>query len=181
MAEPMTIEVSTADQRVAINGWAVATAPTVPELHLVLGTPSRVEDGYPPAPVKHRNQQVHVYDALGLDFIEHHYTRRITQVRCWFDVTEPQFHFTPAFAFGGRLIIDGVTMPAHPTEVEFLATRPPAMRRVIAGIWASKVGGIYLGIGARGRRLPSGRRSKTRQVEDVSIGWPHDDWQRSPA
>ena len=176
MAEPMAIEVSTVNQRVLINGWVVTTAPVVSELHDALGAPGRVEAGHTSAPLKHRNQHVHVYDALGLDFIEHHYTRRIMQVRCWLDVTEPQFHFTPACAFGGRLNIDGVTIPPHPTEIEFLATRPPAMRHFIAGLWASRVGGIHLGINARGRRLPSGRRSKTRRVEDVSIGWPHDNW-----
>jgi hypothetical protein len=96
------VEVVTSVPKVVVGGFVIETAPTVTELHAVLGSPSRIDSGAQPVPVGHRNNQIHVY----------------------------------SYQFGGFAI--------H--------------------------------VHTSGRKLPSGRRSRARQVIEVSISWPHDNW-----
>jgi hypothetical protein len=49
-----------------INGLAVMAAVQPQRLWAVLGEPSRIVDPAAPAPFGHRNNQIHVYDNLGL-------------------------------------------------------------------------------------------------------------------
>jgi hypothetical protein len=93
------VEVVTNAPKVVVGGFVIETARTVTEFHAVLGSPSRIDSGARPAPVGHRNNQLH-------EFAIHVHTRV--------------------------------------------------------------------------RKLPSGRRSRVRQVIEVSVSWPHDNWD-SPA
>ena len=52
----------------------------MPEYAAVLETPARTEEPSPPAPYGHRNNQIHLFDDLGLYLIEHHATRLVVAV-----------------------------------------------------------------------------------------------------
>ena len=164
------------DLRPSINGTPIETAPTVAELHAIIGTPSRVVELGPPAPVRHRNNQAHVYDELGLEFREHHYTRRIIEGTIVFWPGEYFPERTPRAAFAGTLNLAGQVVPAYPELIDFLKKSPIRFRPFVGGVYGAKRGEFYVGIDAKGKKLASGRRSKVRRLVDLSFSWPHDDW-----
>ena len=51
----------------------------------------------------HRNNQIHVYDEIGVEFREHHYTRRIMEGTIGFWPEEYVPEFRPRSAFAGEL------------------------------------------------------------------------------
>jgi hypothetical protein len=170
------IEISTNPARVTVNGLAIHTAPTVDEFHAVLGTPSRI-DGIGAAPFGHRNNQIHVYDDLGLRFIEHHFTCRAQDITCSFTSgDEGLFRFTPKLPFVGDIFVNGKQMPLGGIEAEFFLSWPFQFDRRLPGIAICEFGGFSVAVQTRGSRLRSGRKSKTRHVVEISFGWPHDNW-----
>ncbi|MBI1190674.1 MAG: hypothetical protein GC200_08365 [Tepidisphaera sp.] len=172
------IEVFRQPPCVIVNGFRIVTAPPVGELVAAIGTQTRVEAG--PAPAGFRNPQRHVFDALGVSVLEHHYTRRATAISMVHFADEPRSVDTPASTFAGELWLDGVEMPRGATEKEFLAASPWPFERVIGGIWRLEFGGFSVIANMVGPRLRSGRRSARRVVGVVEISWPHDPWE-SPA
>ena len=172
----LSIEVVTGVPKMAIGGFAIVTAPTVAELHAVLGAPSRIDDGERPAPVGHRNNQIHVYDTIGLTFIEHHYTRRAQAISCYFETEEPQFRFTPRQPFAGQLVFDSIGMPLGSEERTFLSASPIEFAHWLGGSWSYQFDGFAVHVETRGPKRPSGRRGRVRKVIEVSLSWPHDDW-----
>src|SRR5690242_9692014 len=92
------------DLRPSFNGTVIESSPSVPQLHALLGPPNLVNSGPIPAPVGHRNNQRHIYNDLGICFIEHHHTRRLTCCSIVFDTksrwAEAEGVPTP---FGGTL------------------------------------------------------------------------------
>jgi hypothetical protein len=171
-----TIEVLTKTPSVVIGEMAIVSAPTVDEMYAALGRPSRIDSGATPAPVGHRNNQIHVYDCLGLVFHEHHYTRRAQGIWCWSELTEPGFAFTPHEPFRGRIHFDGIVMPLGGRDIEFVHLSPFKFALTFGGVWRFAFAGFSVILHSRGPKLRSGRRSKVRQITDVSISWPHDDW-----
>lgn len=174
MTTSPTIEVATDPPRVVIDGLTIVSAPTVEKLHVVLGRPGRIESGETPAPVGHRNNQIHIYDQLGLVFHEHHYTRRAESIWCWFEVEDRRYRFTPHESFRGHLLFDGVEMPFGGLETSFLDFSPFHFVRELGDVWNFAFDGFGIFVHSRGPFLPSGRRSKVRRITDVSISWPHD-------
>jgi hypothetical protein len=173
----MDIEVRRDPSYVVINGLRIDTAPPVGELLHVIGTPTRVYTGLQPAPVGHRNNHLHIFDALGVYVYEHHYTRRADDVSIAQVVGERPFEFPPNTPFRGRLRFNGTEMPLRATEAEFLEAMPRNLTRSIqefAGHSYCEFDGFSIFFDARGPRLRSGRRSKRRLVVSVSISWPHD-------
>jgi hypothetical protein len=71
-------------------------------------------------------------------------------------------------------------MPLGGDVRAFLATSPFAFSDYFAGTWRHAFDGVSIIVDSRGRRLPSGRRSKVRHVTYVSLSWPHDNWQQPP-
>jgi len=166
--------------RLILGGRAFREAVPPAVLHEVLGPPSRIDEPATPAPVGHRNNQVHVYDDAGIYFHEHHFTRLAMSVTFCLAPGLESFGFLPTAGFAGRLSIDGFVVPPSATERDF-ATCPVPFRYDFHA-WQVKLGSISVFCPVRGTRLPSGRRSKVRQVVGVSIGLPHDPWGgRKPA
>jgi hypothetical protein len=172
----VSVQVLTDGPKVILGGLVIETAPTVAELHAALGPPSRIDTGELPAPVGHRNNQVHVYDALGLTLNEHHHTRLAQAACCWFGTDEPRFRFTPRQPFAGRLVFGGVVMPLGGDEEAFFAAAPFEFIESLGGVWSVRLAGFSVHVQTRGPKLPSGRRSRLRQVIEVSLSWPHDNW-----
>ena len=60
---------------VILNGVSISEALPPEALYKILGIPDRVDVPATPAPFGHRNNQIHVYDSLGIYFHEHHFTQ----------------------------------------------------------------------------------------------------------
>jgi hypothetical protein len=172
----ITIDVNFRAPSVTLNRFVITTAPTVQELHELLGNPDRIDAGETPAPVGHRNNQIHIYDQLGLTVIEHHYTQRIESMCCWFETEEPRFRFTPSRSFSDTLVIDDVVMPLGGDVSTFATTSPVKYENGFGGLWRTGSAGFGIHLQTRGKRLRSGRRSRIQHVIEVSITWPHDKW-----
>jgi hypothetical protein len=165
-----------ADLQPSMNGCQITAAPSVMELHAILGPPSRVVDPHPPAPIGHRNNQVHIYDDLGLEFREHHYTRRIVGGTMVFWPDEYFHNFRPSAGFTGTLILAGYVVPSAPTVMELLKASPIEFQQSLRGVFSARRGEFYVGIRGKGEKLPTGRRSSRLMLIDVSFAWPHDNW-----
>jgi hypothetical protein len=74
-----------------LNGSAIASAGPAAFFYEILGTPSRFTTGGTPAPAGHRNNQIHIYDALGVTLNEHHYTYQVTAITFVFATDESPF------------------------------------------------------------------------------------------
>jgi hypothetical protein len=172
----MLIEVSKNPSFVLINDMRIETAPPTDRLLSAIGTPSRLYSGSAPAPTKPRNNQIQIFDEIGVCVYEHHYTRRATCILVWSDVREREFEFTPTSVFHGELRFDGIRMPMGKTAREFVLACPWSLQKWIAGFWRRKFGDFSVGFRAIGPKLPSGRRSKRRIVTMIDITWPHDNW-----
>jgi hypothetical protein len=147
----VVIEVNRNPTFVVVNGLRIDAAPPVAELLRVIGTPTRVDTGPQPAPAGHRNNQQHVFDTLGLHVNEHHHTRRAQAIGITLSADERRYGFTPASAFNGDLLFDGVPMPLRATESEFLQAAPWKFQPLLAGQWSCKFDGFFVGFDAVGR------------------------------
>jgi len=58
-----------------LNGRLFKSPVSPDEYAAVLKSPVRIVEPSPPAPYRHRNNQIHLFDDLGLYLIEHHATR----------------------------------------------------------------------------------------------------------
>jgi hypothetical protein len=145
----------------------------------VLGIPDRVVDPAPPAPVGHRNNQIHVYDDLGLYFHEHHWTRLAEDLVFAFWPEEECYVFTPRRAFSGHLKLRDYLVPTGPSESQVIHDCPIPFEEWISGHWRAESGRFSVGMLAKGARLRSGRRSKRRSVVSIDVSWPHDPWRNA--
>jgi hypothetical protein len=148
-----------------------AIAPSA--IHELLGAASRIHSAGPSAPYGQRNNQIHVYDSLGVYFNEHHYTRSLCGMTFVFWPEEQGYAFTPADSFSGRLQLADYDVPRDVSEREVLAKCRLPFKRHLPGIWALE-GRISITLDTRGAKLKSGRRSASRRLVSVNIGWPHD-------
>jgi hypothetical protein len=132
----------------------------------VLESPVRVVEPSPPAPDGHRNNQIHLFDQLGLYLIEHHATRLIEAVVfvLWLDESA----FKPACEYSGQLEIG---------EARFFPGMMPqdysrgtiAFEGPVLGLWQAHRDGIWIGLNAKKLRQPNGRRGKRLRFVDVSV------------
>jgi hypothetical protein len=152
--------------RFLLNGVEVAGQRPVGDFHAALGKPSRIVAAGPPAPLGHRNNQIHFYDEYGLYLVEHHYTYTISEI-CfvvWRDeaVHKPTGELSCDARVGGVLVHPGLT------ERELLASTVP-FEGQIAGLWSWKSASLYVGFQSRGHKNQSGRRASKRYVISVSV------------
>jgi hypothetical protein len=178
--QPLIIEFLSQLPAVDVNSFRIIKAPSVAEMHAVLGKPSRIDSGEKPAPVGHRNNQIHIYDELGITFQEHHFTKLVLCVQCWFQTNDPEYRFTPQHDFTGRLIIDGIQMPSGGNVQLFLANSPLILSDGFGGTWRYNEGDFDILVSSRGKLLPSKRRSKIKEITSIALSWPHDNWQVPP-
>lgn len=136
------------------------------EYTTVLGQTARIIEPSPPAPYGHRNNQIHLYDELGLYLIEHHSTRNVDAVVfvLWLD----EATFKPVREFSGDLAIGGVQVHPGMTPREF-TNCTITFEGPILGLWNARQGGLSIGLTDKKVRLPSGRRGKSHRFVDVSF------------
>ncbi len=174
------VEVIVELHRTVINGIEITAAVQPTSLWAVLDQPDRIVDPAPPAPYGHRNNQVHVYDRLGLHLNEHHFTRLIQGINFVFWPEEEGYRFTPAQPFSGRLLLGGYEVLPGASESDLISRSRLPFRSVLAGHWLASRDGFSVGIAAKGPRTASGRRSARRRVVGIDLAWPHDPWNRDP-
>jgi hypothetical protein len=168
------IEATVETDLVTINGLKIREAVMPDDLYSVLDKPSRIVGPEAPAPSGHRNNQVHVYDDLGIYFHEHHFTYQATSMTFLFRPEEERYRFTPRLAFTGRVRIGEYALPAQPAERDLAGC--PVPLRCQLGSWTGRFGTIWIEFRVLGPRLRSGRRSRAKRVINLSVGWPHDPW-----
>ncbi len=166
--------------RTVINGIEITAAVPPTSLWAVLGQPDRIVDPAPRAPYGHRNNQVHVYDLLGLYLHEHHFTGLISGMVFVFWPEEEGFEFTPAHPFPGRLLLGDYEVPPAALESELISRSRLPFRPVLAGHSRARSERFSAGISAKGARTASGGRSARRRVVGIDVAWPHDPWHRNP-
>ena len=168
----MVLTVAVEVDTFAIDGRSFDRPVQPVEFFPVLGRPTRSGDFYTkPAPWGHRNNQLHVFDDLGIVLNEHHATRCIQEVRFVFN-TEEAIHPTTC-PFAGSLLLGGLSLYSDMPEE---AITPPRLTLTnwLAGEWFSKQGSIYVALTCKGQRRPGQRRTKRRYLVDVSIAWRHE-------
>ena len=174
----MVINVPT-DLCPVIQGTAFATAPSIAELHALLGPPSRIAEPAVRAPVKHRNNQFHVYDEAGLYFQEHHYTRRIAGCDVVFRPAELSVAFAPHGLYSGRFRLGTRDVSPDADLGELVRGCGLTFEPSLAGWLVARRDQFSVILTCRGAKLPSGQRSRTLQLASVALSWPHDPW-RTP-
>lgn len=132
------VEVEVRLDGMLIGGHSIPEAVQPSWLHGVLGFPDRIVDPAPPPPVGHRNNQIHVYDDLGLYFHEHHWTRLAQDLVFAFWPEEERHAFTPCRAFSGHLKLHDYLVPAGGIRVPIDPRLPHPVRGVPLGVLASR-------------------------------------------
>jgi hypothetical protein len=159
--------------RFTLNGVEFREAAPVGRFHEVLGLPSRIIDPAPPAPVGHRNNQIHMYDALGVYLNEHHYTYTIGEVT--FVLWPEESPFEPACPCGPGVEIGGITIYPGISERELLCSSIRFTQQ-LAGTWSAAADDLWIGFDAKGRKGRTGRRGKKRYVATLSVCLRDDPW-----
>lgn len=166
-----------ASLRATFDGHPIEKAPTLLELHAILGPPSRIACPATPPPVGHRHNQIHIYDQRGIAFFERHYTRRLHGAEIVFTpAVETSPFLRDMHAFAGTLEIAGQRLSSTTELRDFFATCPVAFKATMLGWIRAQQEDFGVLITVCGQKLPSGRRSKVLQLVSVSLSWPHDPW-----
>jgi hypothetical protein len=132
----------------------------------VLESPVRIVEPSPPAPYGHRNNQIHLFDDLGLYLIEHHATRLVDAVV--FVLWQEESAFKPTKAFSGELAIGDVRFFPGMEEKQ-LSGGTIAFDGPVLGMWIARGEKVSITIRGKGKRQPSGHRSKRLRFVDVSF------------
>jgi hypothetical protein len=132
----------------------------------VLASPPRVVEPLPPAPYEHRNNQIHLFDDLGLYLIEHHATRLVDVVV--FVLWLEESAFKPVCEYSGELTIGGVRFFPGMTPRDY-SDGTIAFERPALGLWSACRDRIWIGLNTKGMRQRSGRRGKRLRFVDVSV------------
>ncbi len=168
---------------VTIGQTPIHAAGPVGTFHSLLGEPTRIIPAGPPAPFGHRNNHIHFYDHLGLRLNEHHYTHQIQAVTAVLNTVD-SIHPT-RLPFSGTLQVGGVNIGEGEVETKLAESAIPFVSR-LPGIWAADVTSapteghrIHISVDTKGRMLPSGRRSRKREILSVELSLHHDPWDTS--
>lgn len=161
-----------ADQFI-LNGRALRDAEPVQAFHELLGRPTRIEPAGQPAPVGHRNNQIHLYDNLGLYLIEHHFTFLVDAVT--FVFWREEAAFATERDFTGDLRVGHIDVKPGMMESDMRGTTIPFVSQ-LTGSWSFKSDDLWVGIDTKGEKRSTGRRSKRRRIVSVSVCLKHDPW-----
>lgn len=148
-----------------MNGELFDAKVVLDHYRTVLGPPSRTIEAGGPAPVGHRNNQVHLFDDAGIYLTEHHASRLVESVNFVLDVSESLFPLEEAFS--GSLTVFGLPMYAGMKEEDL----PSHFQRDLPGEYSVAADKCWVSISTIGHRTPSGRRSKPRYVVSVSVSF----------
>jgi hypothetical protein len=149
-----------------INGRLFQSPVRPIEYLALLESPVRVVEPSPPAPYGHRNNQIHLFDQLGLYLIEHHATRLVDAVVfvLWLEESafKPAREYSGDLTIGGRRCFPGMTPGDN-------AGSTIAFEGPVLGLWYAQRDGIWIGLRAERIRQPSGRRGKRLRFVDASV------------
>jgi hypothetical protein len=151
---------------VSLNGRMFHSPVHPSEYSQILNSPVRIADPSSPAPYGHRNNQIHIFDDFGLYMIEHHQTCLVDSIV--FVLLGDEAAFKPAREFSGELTVGGVRFFPGMGENEH-SGRTIRFGGPVLGLWTAQKDGIWIGIRGKGKRQPSGRRSKRLRFVDVSV------------
>lgn len=150
---------------VTIGSHAFVGESTLFDWKAILGNPDRIVDPVPPAPAGYRNNQIHMYDGLGVYLNEHHQTRLVQAITFVFWPEEEPF--TPAAAYCGELLVGDLAYSTGMTESQCLRSHIPFVRHV-PGIWSAK-GAVWIGFTAVGKKRPLRHRGKMRFLVELTV------------
>jgi hypothetical protein len=131
-----------------------------------LASPVRIVEPSPPAPYGHRNNQIHLFDELGLYLIENHATRLVNAVV--FVLWLEEAAFKPICEYSGELAIGGVRFLPGMTPQDYMHGTI-AFEGPVLGLWHAHRNGIWIGLKAKRMRQPKGRRGESQRFVDVSF------------
>lgn len=172
----MRIDVSH-ELRPSFDGTVIASAPSVQQLHALFGPPSLVSSGPTLAPVGHRNNQRHIYNNLGICFVEHHHTRRLMGCSIVFRADSRWAVADGVSApFSGALEIAGQPLSIHTDLQSFFRACPITFSPTMLGWLQAEHDGFSIILTMEGAKLPSGHRSRKLQMVNIELSWPHDPW-----
>ena len=164
----MTTNVAIGPDQLCINGVAFDRPVPPSDFFEILGTPSRSGDFYTkPAPYGFRNNQLHMFDALGIALNEHHASRLVGDVAILFDIAEA-IHPTMT-PFTGILTIAGRSIQSGTLEKEISEIKIP-FEHYIGGEWSSNSGKLWIGLSFKGQERRGRRRSKLRRLVEIHVG-----------
>jgi len=149
-----------------LNGRLFKSPVRPSEYPEVLEISARIVEPSTPAPYGHRNNQIHMFDELGLYLIEHHATRLVDAVV--FVLWLEESPFKPAREYAGQLTIGGVQFFPEMTPRAY-SGGTIAFAGPVLGLWTAERNGVWIGLEARGVRQRSGRRSKRLRFVNVSV------------
>ena len=175
MQTELVIKVSGSSLRASINCHTILSAPTAKELVGLIGVPSRVVNCGPEESAA-GNNQVHVYDELGVYFNQHHHTRRIMGMTIVFWHEGEGYRFTPETSFRGSLHLEEYKVTSNPSLLEFLESCPIRLEHFLGGHYQREVDGYSFGITSGVAKTRSHRRAERALLIGAHIGWPHDPW-----
>lgn len=151
----------------SLGGKRFVVPTPLSEYAVIIGKPSKTVDPTPPAPYGYRNNQIHVFDELGLYLIEHHATALIDSVVFVLEPVESSFPIEISFAQGVR--VGDVFIRPGMRESDYPSGATIVLDRQLGGIYSAEQNGIHISIRTKGRRTRSGRRTRERYLIDASV------------
>jgi hypothetical protein len=152
-----------------LNGQFFDSPMQPAEYAAVFGVGGRVVEPPTPAPYGHRNNQIHLFDELGLYLIEHHLTRLIDAVV--FVLWSEESPFEPACELSGQSTVGGVSVCPGMLVKEFSGSTI-AFKGPVLGLSCAEKNGVWVGFRVAGIRQKSGRRGKRLRFENASVCFP---------
>ena len=159
-----------------INETAFGSAPSVPELHALLGPPSYIAEPKTPAPVGHRHNQWHVYETAGVLFYEHHFTRRMTGCSVVFQPEDIKVPVVLPQPFAGPQELGGLVLPPDIGWRETLRQCGMAFKPSLGNSFIARRDQFAVMLIYKKVRRPSGRLGRALRLVSVELSWPHDPW-----
>ena len=152
------------DDGLWINGMLIDKKQPLEHYRPALGGPSRTIDAGPPAPVGHRNNQVHVFDSLGIYLTEHHGSRLIESVNFVFDSSHSPFPIENPY--DGEVEVKGQRLRANLEESPIDTTR---FARDLPGEYSVKHNNCWVGIFSKEGRGTGEKRGEPLYIFRVSV------------
>jgi hypothetical protein len=154
---------------VTINDAALPDEITEELVVRLFGPPDRVEEGRPPAPPGHRNNQILFYDSYGIYWIRQHKSGLMIELGIVFHPDpENPLQRRPHSSFSGDVRILEYRLDSRSTVQGLLKTLGNAIRKRFGGIIIAHVAGHDLTVTTR---VLQGREDEIANIE-IGFGEP---------
>lgn len=149
---PIDIDITTERMRIDDFKFDGSQSPEVFEKRL--GPPIRI--------VKTHDCDLYAYEGLSLCVVD----GQVTNIGLLMSADADRYPWTKGI-YPGRLLVGGTSVTADTREADLTQTSMP-FRKHAANEWIYWIGGYFVRVYVDGRKLPSGRRGRTRFVTSVS-------------